>query len=620
MKMKLIYGLAFSLLITACQTRNDYDVVVVGGGTSGTCAAIQSARLGSKTLLVERTPWLGGMLTSAGVSAVDGNYHLRSGLWGEFLDSLTVNYGSLDSLKTGWVSNVQFEPSVGNRIFHNMMAHESRLTCKGNADVTKMVRTDNGWQMVYTQNGKQYKLNTTYIIDATELGDIAKQAGLKYHAGMDASSETGESQAPSAANNIVQDMTYVAIVKQYDTPHPIARPDGYDPWEFRNCCLCKYNDSTATQKPWSAEMMLSYGKLPNKKLMLNWPMCGNDIYQNDIEYTQAQRDSLHREAKAKTIRYLYFIQHELGLTNIGLADEFPTADHLPLIPYYREGRRFNGAVRFTLNDILSPYTQRHPLYRTAVAVGDYPVDHHHNDYREKNLPNIHFPSIPSFGVPLGVVIPEKEDRMLLAEKAISVTNLVNGTTRLQPVSMQIGQVAGTLAALAVKGKCPPRKVPVRQVQSTLLESGNYLLPYLDVDKSDPSFKPLQRIGATGILHGVGKHVGWSNQTWLNADSLLTRDDLSGLATVYPEWTPRNTSGTVITLSELTAVIGEIANAESLSLPKDLQSEVKRIYADFRLGDATADGRVTRRQMAVLIDQLLHPFETKNVNLYGEFIK
>ena len=37
-------------------------------------------------------------------------------------------------------------------------------------------------------------------------------------------------------------MTYVAIVKQYDTPHPIARPDGYDPWEFRNCCLCKYND------------------------------------------------------------------------------------------------------------------------------------------------------------------------------------------------------------------------------------------------------------------------------------------------------------------------------------------------------------------------------------------
>ena len=41
-------------------------------------------------------------------------------------------------------------------------------------------------------NGKQYKLNATYIIDATELGDIAKQAGLKYHAGMDASSETGE--------------------------------------------------------------------------------------------------------------------------------------------------------------------------------------------------------------------------------------------------------------------------------------------------------------------------------------------------------------------------------------------------------------------------------------------
>ena len=49
------------------------DVLVVGGGTGGTAAAIQAARRGANTVLVSEFPWLGGMLTSAGVSAPDGN-------------------------------------------------------------------------------------------------------------------------------------------------------------------------------------------------------------------------------------------------------------------------------------------------------------------------------------------------------------------------------------------------------------------------------------------------------------------------------------------------------------------------------------------------------------------
>ncbi|GLL54192.1 hypothetical protein KUBF_18540 [Bacteroides finegoldii] len=53
------------------------DVLIIGGGASGVTAGIQSARMGAATLIVEETEWLGGMLTSAGVSAVDGNYDLR---------------------------------------------------------------------------------------------------------------------------------------------------------------------------------------------------------------------------------------------------------------------------------------------------------------------------------------------------------------------------------------------------------------------------------------------------------------------------------------------------------------------------------------------------------------
>ena len=42
-----------------------YDVVAVGGGSAGICAAIAAARHGMKTLLIENTGWLGGIGTTA---------------------------------------------------------------------------------------------------------------------------------------------------------------------------------------------------------------------------------------------------------------------------------------------------------------------------------------------------------------------------------------------------------------------------------------------------------------------------------------------------------------------------------------------------------------------------
>ena len=113
------------LLCAGCARR--YDVVIAGGGTSGTAAAIQASRQGARTLLVEPTTWLGGMLTSAGVSATDGCYRLRGGLWGEFRTALEAHYGGDSALMTGWVSNVMFEPSVGDSLLKRMAAAEPHL-------------------------------------------------------------------------------------------------------------------------------------------------------------------------------------------------------------------------------------------------------------------------------------------------------------------------------------------------------------------------------------------------------------------------------------------------------------------------------------------------------------
>ena len=103
---------ALMLALASCSAPEQVDVLVVGGGASGTAAGIQAARMGVRTMVLEETPWIGGMLTAAGVSCVDGNNRLRSGIFGEFADSLVARYGSNEALQSGWVSNINFDPHI----------------------------------------------------------------------------------------------------------------------------------------------------------------------------------------------------------------------------------------------------------------------------------------------------------------------------------------------------------------------------------------------------------------------------------------------------------------------------------------------------------------------------
>ena len=63
------------------------QVLVWGGGSGGVAAAIQAARSGALTLLLTPGPWLGGMVSAAGVCAPDGNELTpwQTGLWGALL-------------------------------------------------------------------------------------------------------------------------------------------------------------------------------------------------------------------------------------------------------------------------------------------------------------------------------------------------------------------------------------------------------------------------------------------------------------------------------------------------------------------------------------------------------
>ena len=598
------------------------DILIIGGGTSGISAGIQSSRLGVKTVIIEESQWLGGMLTAAGVSAIDGNDKLPSGIWGEFKDSLINYYGSTDALKTGWVSNTLFEPSVGNKIFKNITANQPHLKIYYNSTLKSLKKHRNRWLAeVITPNGI-LSFSAKIVIDATELGDVAKLCGVGYDIGMESKQVTGEPAAPDQANDIIQDLTYVAILKDYGRDVTIVRPADYDSTLY--LCSCDNKLCTGANKPaqlWPPQAMITYGKLPNHKYMINWPQDGNDYYLNLIEMSPEEREEELKKAKSVTMGFIYFIQKELGMNTLGLADdEYPTNDLLPFIPYHRESRRIHGLVRFTENYIREPYTQKYKLYRTNIAVGDYPIDHHHKRYNGKEiLPDLSFYPVPSYGLPLGTLIPKDVEGLIVAEKSISVSNIVNGTTRLQPVVLQIGQASGALAALAIKKHKKISEVDVRDLQNVLLNYGGYLMPYLDVEKSNPLFLPLQRIGATGILKGEGKSKGWVNETWFRINDPLLHSELEGLKDVYPYVEIANCQ-TPVTTREALEIIEKVAEKEKIVLKGDILNASKAIYSTYHFTPFAMENPIKRGEMAVLIDQLLDPFNLKKVDIYGNFKK
>ncbi|TVR61384.1 MAG: FAD-dependent oxidoreductase, partial [Spirochaetaceae bacterium] len=493
------------------------DILVIGASSSGTAAAIQAARMGSRVVLAEEGPWLGGMLSSAGVSAVDGNHRLPAGLWGEFRALVREYYGGADRVETGWVSNTSFEPNVAARILEHLVTSEPQITLfrgwrchdvlternpgTGRGRVTGAVFRDT--------TGAPFRVDATITILADEYGDALVSAGIPWRTGLEGRRATGEAIGPEEPYVRPQDLTYVATLAipprgfAAGIPAPTPPPDS----EFAHIL---------GREPLSWDQFFDYGRLPNDLMMLNWPIGGNDFFGEYLDHDR--REAVVTAARNKTLRLVRFLQGLFGAGRVRLrGDAYPTAGvatrntpGLALIPYVREARRIYGLQTLSLSDLTAP--EASPLAAYGIAVGDYPLDHHRSE--DPDAPALAFPAVHAFSVPYGCLVPREFDGVLVAEKSISVTGIVNGCTRLQPVVMQIGQAAGAAAALCVSGRVEPCSLDVRALQAALLAARGYLVPMHDVEPDDSAFEALQWAVATCALSLRRASEGWANRAYV----------------------------------------------------------------------------------------------------------
>lgn len=248
------------------------------------------------------------------------------------------------------------------------------------------------------------------------------------------------------------------------------------------------------------------------------------------------------------------------------------------------------------------------LYRTSIASGTYTAD------ANNNVPN--YPNGPVYYIPLSAVIVKNADNLLTINKTLFPPGAYNLTAKIA-----LGQGVGATAAFCAFFKTTTKKLDVRVIQIELLDFKSSLLYFTDVERSDPYYRSIQQIAATGLLKGISVTVAdgknMKDFEFMLDAPVYTNEIKPVLTETYSRvflWVNREKPGEKFTVANLLSLISEITLTEPNDFKIKMQKDWNVVYkfkSDFDLNKP-----VTRREFAVLANQYLNPF-ARAVDINGK---
>ncbi len=474
----------------------DVDVCVLGGGPSGTAAAIAAARNGVDTLLVEQYGFLGGMGTAASVN-VFMDYRFSGGIFREILhelDKLEARRGSVFDANIMRVALDNLVQDAGVKV----LFHTRGVTCTiapGRSWQGKQRQTISSL-LIHNKSGLQ-KVRAKVFIDCTGDADLAAWAGAPFEIGR---KEDGETQP----------MTM------------IFRMGG-----------CTFKGGSIMKFPGMEDYWASYAFNPNPgEISLNMTRIqgysginGEDLTAATIEGRKAVMEAV--EALRKNVP--------------GFQDAYLLA--MPAQIGVRETRRVMGATLLTGEQLINPgriYSHR----KDVVARNQYNVDIHDPKGTKAQIVRLKQP----YEIPYRCLLPKGVDNLLIAGRPISADHVAHSSLRIQPTCYALGQAAGTAAALAVANETGPWEVGqpndptkgqalLRELQAVLIRQGQDLgatrarelglypewrrwqlkyrleayplkRAFKDVPDDHPAHEAVQALAGMGVLRGLSAdHYG-----------------------------------------------------------------------------------------------------------------
>lgn len=421
------------------------DLVIVGGGISGVCAAISAAREGLKVILVQDRPVLGGNASSEvrlwilGATSHMGNNN-RWAREGGVIDELLIE---------NMYRNPDGNAVIFDTILLDKVVSESNIVLLLNTVVHHVIKhtpdTIAYVEAFCSQNQISYKLEAPYFIDASGDGIVAFRAGAAFRMGAESTSEFQEKFAPSKEYGELLGHSLYFYSK--NVGHPVKYvPPSYAIKDITEIPRFKnFNTNDFGCRLW-------------------W-----------IEFG----------GRMDTVKDTESIKWELWKIVYGVWDhiknsgQFPEAENLTLewvgsIPGKRESRRFEGDYIIKQQDIIE---QRSHL--DAVAYGGWSIDLHPADgiYSEKPGCN-QWHSKGVYQIPLRSLYSRNIKNLLIAGRLISASHVAFGSTRVMATCGAIGQAAASAVVLCKKYDVYPRdltsKSYINELQQLLLNRGAYI--------------------------------------------------------------------------------------------------------------------------------------------------
>ena len=476
-----------------------HDVVVVGGGLAGTCAAIAAARLGASVALVTNRPVLGGNSSSevrvwvVGATGHGKNHFAREGgIMGELF--LENQYRNIDGNPYMWdallLDKVKSEPNIS--LYLNTDVREVEAT---GPDEDRRVVAVTGWTM---GSERLIRFEGDTFLDCTGDGLIGFLAGASYRIGREARSEYGEPWAPQTADDITLGSTLLFYTK--DAGHPV---------EFVPPSFAK--DITTTSIPKRRVI-----KAGDNGCAYWWIEFGGEL--DTVHDNEAIRDELWS--------VVYGIWDHIK--NSGEFDaETMTLEWVGSIPGKREYRRFLGDHVLTQHDILGQTE-----FADRVAFGGWSIDLHppQGMYAKEDGAKQRYAD-GVYHIPYRSLYSANVGNLLLAGRDISASHVAFGSTRVMATCAVLGQAAGTAAALCVAQDTRPRELDVKALQQTLLRQDASIVGLALQDPEELAAGGL--VTASSALDALASRADSGLEPWpLAADAglLLPVDpDLDGLS-------------------------------------------------------------------------------------------
>lgn len=434
---------------------DSWDVIVAGGGPAGCTAAIAAAHEGARTLLIEATGCLGGMGTSGLIPAwcpfSDEERVIYAGIGEKIMEKVKATMPHVPKQRVDWVP---IDPEMLKTVYDDMVT-ESGATVLFNTFMSA-VETDGAGNVsaVIVSNKEGMKACSAKVyVDCTGDGDLSVWAGAGYEQG----GPSGELQPGS--------LCFV-----------LSNVDSY-----------AYHFGTQLHGANLESPIYKMARSEKYPYIKDAHMCNNFIGPGTVGFNAGHVFGVDNTKPMNLSESLMYGRKLARNMRDGLAEFYPQAFGNAFLAQtgalmgIRETRRIIGDYQLTAGDFLARRSFDDEICRNC-----YYIDVHNTreeadkiasgelNLMEMDKQAAHYGRGESHGVPYRCLTPKGLNNVLVAGRSVSSDRTINGSLRVMPVCLAMGEAAGTAAAMATHAGNDVRKVDVQALRSKLRKAGQYL--------------------------------------------------------------------------------------------------------------------------------------------------